>query len=246
MKRFPPPPNASDLNEPSWRHWFYLIADALNGAVDITTSPGILNQAQGTFPTAGMGGELFEGESEEYILTLAPSFTPDPESFIARSSTKTMTSNTSLQALFSGVTGATNGELTVADSTSYFFEMQFTVSSMSGTSGNIGFSIVGAGTATFTSAAWQAVGLDATTLGTAAALGGSFTASAGATGDIVTAETGTAVTVCITGIFRINAGGTIIPSIQLTTAAAAVIGTNSWFRCRSIGSNTVNIKGSWS
>ena len=78
MKRFPPPPNASDLNEPSWRHWFYLISDALNGAVDITTSPGILSQAQGTFPTAGMGGELFEGESEEYILTLAPSFTPDP------------------------------------------------------------------------------------------------------------------------------------------------------------------------
>ena len=246
MKRFPPPPNTSDLNEPSWRHWFYLISTALSGVVDVTTNPGILSQSQGTFPMSGMGGEMVEGEAEEYILTLAPSFTSDPESFIVRSSTKTMTSNTSLQALFSGVTGATNGELTVADSTSYFFDMQFTVSSMSGTSGNIGFSIVGAGTATFTSAAWQAVGLDATTLNTAAAIGGSFTASAGATGDIVTAGTGTAVTVSITGIFRIDAGGTIIPSIQLTTAAAAVIGTDSWFRCRSIGSDTVNIKGSWS
>ena len=69
MKRFPPPPNTSDLKEPSWRHWFYLISDALNGAVDITTSPGIMSQAQGTFPTAGMNGEILVGDSHEDIMS---------------------------------------------------------------------------------------------------------------------------------------------------------------------------------
>ena len=77
MKRFPPPPNASDLNEPSWRHWFYLIADALNGAVDITTSPGVISSSQGTFPMAGMNGEILEGDSHEYIMSPGTSLSFD-------------------------------------------------------------------------------------------------------------------------------------------------------------------------
>ena len=77
MKRFPPPPNASDLNEPSWRHWFYLISDSLSGAVDITTSPGILSQTQGTFPMAGMNGEILEGDSHEYIMSPGTSLSFD-------------------------------------------------------------------------------------------------------------------------------------------------------------------------
>ena len=169
------------------------------------------------------------------------------EHFVARTGTKTMTSNTSLQAIFSGGTGGlTNGALTVAETETYYFECSINVSSMSGTSGNLGFSIVGGGTATFTSAAWHAFGLDATTQTTAAAAGTSFHANQAATGNIVTAVAGTAVSVFIKGIFRINGAGTIIPSIQLTNASAAVIGANSWFKCYPIGSNTVVSVGNWS
>lgn len=169
------------------------------------------------------------------------------EHFVARTGTKTMTSNTSLQSLFGGGTGGlTNGALTVADSCAYYFECSLNVSSMSGTSGNLGFSIVGAGTATFTSAAWHAFGYDVTTQTTAGAAGTSFQTSAGATGNIVTAQTGTSVSVFIKGIFRINAAGTIIPSVQLTTASAAVIGANTWFKCYPVGTNTVVSVGNWS
>lgn len=169
------------------------------------------------------------------------------EHFVARTGTKTMTSNTTLQAIFSGGSGGlTNGALTVNAATTYYFECSLNVSTMSATSGNFGFSIVGAGTATFTSAAWHAFGLDATTQTTAAAAGTSFSASQAATGNIITAATGTAASVLIKGIFRINAGGTIIPSIQLTTANAAVIGRNSWFKCYAVGSNTVVSVGNWS
>ena len=169
------------------------------------------------------------------------------EHFVARTGTKTMTSNTNLQSLFGGGTGGlTTGALTVASTETYFFEASINLSSMSATSGNIGFSIVGAGTATFTSASFHSFGLDATAQGTAAAAGTTFTASQAATGNIVTAATGTAVSVYVKGIFRINGAGTIIPSVQLTTASAAVIGANTWFKCYPVGSNTVVSVGNWS
>jgi hypothetical protein len=170
------------------------------------------------------------------------------EHFVARTGTKTMTSNTALQAIFDNTTGTgglTSGALTVGASTSYFFEMSINVSAMSATSGNMGFSIVGAGTATFTSAAWHAFGLDSTTQQTAAAAGTSWQSTAGATGNIVTAATGTAASAIVKGIFRINGAGTIIPSIQLTTASAAVIGVNTWFKCYPVGTNTVISVGNW-
>jgi len=170
------------------------------------------------------------------------------EHFVARTGTKTMTSNTLLQSIFDNTTGTgglTSGALTVGASTSYFFEMSINVSAMSATSGNMGFSIVGAGTATFTSAAWHAFGLDSTNQQTAAAGGTSWRATVGATGNIVTAAVGTAASAIVKGIFRINGAGTIIPSIQLTTASAAVIGVNTWFKCYPVGTDTVISVGDW-
>ena len=170
------------------------------------------------------------------------------EHFVARTGTKTMTSNTSLQSIFDNTTGTgglTSGALTVGASTSYFFEMSINVSVMSATTGNFGFSIVGAGTATFTSAAWHAFGLDSTNQQTAAAAGTSWQSTAGATGNIITAAVGTSASAIVKGIFRINGAGTIIPSIQLTTASAAVIGVNTWFKCYPVGTNTVISVGNW-
>jgi hypothetical protein len=169
------------------------------------------------------------------------------EHFVARTGTKTMTSNTSLQAVFSGGSGGlTNGALTVNGSTSYYFECSLNLSSMSTTSGNLGFSIVGAGTATFTSAAWHSFGKDFSAQLTGSAIGGVFSNTEGATGNITTAGTGNAFSAIIKGIFRINAAGTIIPSVQLTTASAAVVGADCWFKCNAIGTDTVVSVGNWS
>ena len=170
------------------------------------------------------------------------------EHFVARTGTKTMTSNTSLQSIFDNTTGTgglTSGALTVGASTSYFFEMSINVSAMSATTGNFGFSIVGAGTATFTSAAWHAFGLDSATQQTGANAGTTWQSTAGATGNIITAAVGTSASAIVKGIFRINGAGTIIPSIQLTTASAAVIGVNTWFKCYPVGTNTVISVGNW-
>lgn len=209
-----------------------------------TTSLCQLELEAGTLMTSPDGGSIeYDGNAFYFTPVGNQRGVAPTEQFCCTTSTLTLSNNTSLQKVFNT---STNGALTVNGSTTYFFECSLNLSSMSGTSGNMGFSIVGAGTATFTSAAWHAFGLDATTQTTAAAAGTSFSAAAGATGNIVTAVNGTAVSVLIKGVFRINAGGTIIPSVQLTNAAAAVVGVNSWFKCYPVGTNTVTRVGNWS
>lgn len=166
----------------------------------------------------------------------------DTEQFCALTSTYTLTSTTSTQKLFNV---PANGALTLKGATTYFFECFFSLSSMSATSGNCLFDVLGAGTATITSVAWSAVGLDNTTPTTAAASGGCFSSSAASSGNIVTAGTGTAMYARINGILRINAAGSIIPSVGLTTAAAAIVGVNSYFRIWPVGTNTVTTVGNW-
>lgn len=168
------------------------------------------------------------------------------EQFIALTATYTLASQTTVQALFNT---PANGTLTVPAAMSYFFECLVSLSSMSATSGNFKLDLLGAGTATLTSSAWIALGADAATPGTAGTFSGSFTTGTTASvssGDIVTAATNTAAAVFAKGILRVNAAGTLIPSLLLTTGAAAVVGVNSYFRLTPIGTNTVTNTGNWS
>jgi len=212
-----------------------------------TTTVAPLDFATGTNLTTPAAGSWEYDGTAFYATPIASNRAVNViEHFVARTGTKTMTSNTSLQAIFSGGTGGlTSGALTVGASTSYFFEMSINVSGMSSTAGNMGFSIVGAGTATFTSAAWHAFGYDNTNQNTAGNAGTSWQSTQGASGNIIAAATGTAASAIVKGIFRINGAGTIIPSIQLTTASAAVIGVDTWFKCYPVGTNTVISVGNW-
>lgn len=163
-------------------------------------------------------------------------------SWAALAAAYTLTSTTSTQKLFNVPAG---GVLSVVASTRYRFECLISLSSMSATSGNALFDLLGAGSATLTGVAWCCYGLDATTPGTAAAVGGGFTATNAASGNIVVAATGTAMFALITGTFRVNAGGTIVPSIGLTTAAAAVVGADSYFVCSPMGPAATTTIGDW-
>lgn len=162
--------------------------------------------------------------------------------YIARLlSNYTLTSNTNSQKAFNV---PANGALTLPSNTSWEFECLLLVDTMSATSGNFGFDILGAGTATISNQIWSAHGLDATTQTTGAALGGSSNVAAN-TGDIVTAGTGTAVHVLIKGMFSVTTGGSIIPSVKLTTAASAVVKVGSYFRASRIGLDTMTTQGPW-
>ena len=154
---------------------------------------------------------------------------------------RTLTNTASQQALF----GTATDTLTVSALSTYFFEALIHLSGMSASSGNFTFSIKGAGSATITSCKWVAHGLDATTLTTAAATGTSLSTGATGTGNIVTAAIGTAVAVTISGIARINAAGTLIPSVALTNTSAATVEAGSHIRLRPVGTNTVASVGAW-
>jgi hypothetical protein len=63
---------------------------------------------------------------------------------------------------------------------------------------------------------------------------------------LVAANTNTTGQARISGLLRVNGGGTVIPQVSLGIAAAAVVGVNAYFRIVPVGSNTVLSVGNWS
>lgn len=163
------------------------------------------------------------------------------ENFIRADSTRTFTSNTSQQAIFSS---PANGTLTLETGT-YLFECLVSMDTMSATSGNGKFSLIGAGTATLGSILYLLMGQDAA-LNTAGTISGNTqtTATVAAT-DSVTAATATVMTFLVKGTFKVTSAGTIIPSFAQTTAAAAVVKIGSYFKCNRIGDTSVVSVGQW-
>jgi hypothetical protein len=155
----------------------------------------------------------------------------------------TLTSQTAAQKLFNA---STNGALTLPVGM-YEIEAVITITGMSGTSGNGAFSLLGAGTAVLANQEIAAVGLDATTQVTGAAVGGAVLNQVSAfTTNTVTAATGTAMGFTLKGMFDVTTAGTIIPSIALVTAAAAVVKKGSFFKVSKIAAAAAVTLGNWS
>jgi hypothetical protein len=173
-------------------------------------------------------------------LTLPPATTCliDGEQFITLTSTYTLTSQTAAQKLFNA---SSNGAVTLGVGT-YFFECYFSLSSMSASSGAFGWDLT-AGTATISGIAWDSVGNKAA-LATAATP--QSTANTAANVAIVSATTNTVGWARIGGKVRVSVAGTVTPQVSLGVAAAAVVGTDSYFRIWGVGSNTVTTFGAWS
>jgi|GEM_PF-3330724 len=162
--------------------------------------------------------------------------------WINLTSDNTLSNSGSAQAIFDGGGGPTNGRLTV-DTGTYGIECRIIVTSMSATSGNAALGL--AGTATLGNIVQTFTGLDATTLTTAAASGGSATQTATSGTNVVTAGTGTAMFVDWHGQFDVTAAGTIIPQITLTTAAAAVVEQGSRCSFYRLGNTATATVGAW-
>jgi hypothetical protein len=138
----------------------------------------------------------------------------------------------------------TNGALTVQTATTYFFESEFDITGLSGSSHTL--SLTFGGTATYTSVKYTADVQSPFVVGTAATWPTTiFTAATIQT--LVAAGTNTTVGVKLKGVLRINAGGTVIPQLtQGTASAAAVVSANSYFRIWAAGTSTTNSAGNWS
>lgn len=154
----------------------------------------------------------------------------------------TLTSTTAAQKLFDF---SANGAVQLPTGR-YSFSMMVQITGMSATSGNATFSLLGAGTATIASVIYHSFGIDTTNPLAAGNRNGSASDTSTATTTLVAGSTGTALFAEINGFFNITATGTIIPSIALTTAAAAVVKANSYFMCERKGPTGSNTQGDWS
>lgn len=214
-----------------------------NGATVLaagTTSLAPLRFTSGTnltTPTAGVmeyDGTVFYKTAAANNRGVSPA-----EHFIILTSANTLTSQTAAQPIFDGGGGPAGGAITLPTGT-YFFECMFSLTSMSATSGSFGFAFDG--TATYTQA-WTSMATDAA-LATAANTQTTFNTAANTT--LCTASTATTGYAIIRGILRVTVTGTIIPSVSQTTAAAAVVGTDSYFRIKQLGNSTAVSVGNWS
>lgn len=154
----------------------------------------------------------------------------------------TLTSATTAQKLFNW---STNGALSLAAGT-YRFSCSLLLTSMSATSGSAKFDLKGAGSAIFGKMSMQDFGSRGTV-----AVGGT-TATSGTASDVptsggvlATAATSAALRASIHGTFEITTAGTLIPSIALDVATAAVVNAGSYFECIYLGP-TAALGGSWS
>jgi len=211
-------------------------------AAGTTTDSPLAFQA-GTNKTTPADGDIEMDADCLYGCTDAGNRGYIPIKHIIRAdATRTFTSNTSQQAIFNS---PASGTLTLETGT-YLFEGLIAMTSMSGTSGNGKFSLIGAGGATLGSILWQAYGNDNTAESTGAAIGGSWHVIATQTAaNISTAAAGTALCFFVKGTFEVTVAGTIIPSFAQTTAAAAVVSIGSYFTCERIGSTTMTSVGQW-
>jgi hypothetical protein len=160
--------------------------------------------------------------------------------FIRADATRTLPNDTNENAIFNS---PTNGRLTLETGT-YLFHGLISVNTMSATSGNASIDILGAGTATCAAWLWHAVGVDGNTATTANQTGSTIITQQ-SPASIVSAGTGTSMQVRLYGTFEVTGAGTIIPSIDLVTAAAAVVAIGSHLAFERIGSTSVVSVGQW-
>lgn len=196
-----------------------------------------------TLLTAAVAGAVEVDATNFYATTEAANRgVVGVDHFIIAAATRTFTSNTTAQAIFNS---PSNGTLTLGTGT-YLFDCLFSLDTMSATSGNGKFGLLGAGTATMGNMLYPIIGQDVA-IDTNGAWAGIYTASAlSSSARSFTAGTGTGCVVAARGSFVVTVAGTLIPSFTLETAASAVVKVGSYFTCRRIGSSSAVSVGNWS
>jgi hypothetical protein len=148
-----------------------------------------------------------------------------------------LTSTTAAQALFNA---SANGALTLLGATTYDIECMFSLSNLSATSGTFSFGIAGTATMTYSYMVSFAKKVQNRAAPEMQEFPNTLAAVALAANSTVTVGQAH-----IRGQLRTNAGGTIIPQITLSVAAAANVQINSFFRARPIGPGSFATIGNW-
>lgn len=159
------------------------------------------------------------------------------EHLVCLAAGRTLTSQTASQSLF----GAT---LTL-ETGLYEWSLLVRLTDMSSTSGNGSFDILGAGTATLSGYLGEGYGRDVLSSASAGNIMGQVMTGSGSSTPAVTSSTAVEMFWSGRGMFRCTTAGTLIPSIALTTAAAASVVAGSHMRVRRLGPHDMTTLGGW-
>ena len=209
------------------------------------TALGSLNIPAGTLVTTAVDGDIEMDANAFYACTDAGNRGVIPvQNYIRQHADRAaFANNTNQQAIFDSVA---NGTLTL-ETGAYEFECLIQIKVTSATSGNIKFSLAGAGGGTFANILYVTLAIDAANnTNTAPTMMSQIVSTQTAT-DIATASTATVTTVLIEGSFECTIAGTLIPSVAQTTAVTTAVTTaGSYFRCNRVGATTMVSVGQWS
>jgi hypothetical protein len=195
------------------------------------------NFASGTVLTTAEDGALEVDADSFYLTTDAGNRGIVPIThYLRAASDQTLTNTANAQSIFDS---PANGQFTLETGT-YLFEALLQFTSLSGTSGNM--QILFAGTATYADWNWKTCGIDATMATVAADLCAYHNTNATAA-SVVTAQTATVLRLSIEGSVEITGAGTMIPQLDLVTAAAGVLESGSYFRLTRIGATATTSVG---
>lgn len=224
----------------------YVASPTFTGQVTVpagTTSAAPIIFQSGALLTAAAGGRM---EYDGNVFYLTPSSTAvggrgvaETSHYFALSGARTLSDVNTAQSVF-GVS------LTVQGSTTYEFEMMFSVSTTGTTSNSLGIGF--GGTATLTSIAYQVnAAQNATSAATLTAPNNAFVAAATNTTITSAVATATFRNVWVRGVVRIDVSGTFTPQLTYSAApgAAPSVAANSFIKMTPVGSNTVTTVGAW-
>lgn len=154
----------------------------------------------------------------------------------------TLTNTASEQKAFDTTT---NGTLTLPTGVYEFEVLMHLLSMATSASNNLAFDPVGAGTAVTDRWGWHTSGVDQATPTNVGTQSGQIVVTQQSAASLVSGGTGAGLGFTARGMFRISTGGTIIPSVTLATAAAAIVKAGSWFKIKRIGESSETYVGAW-
>lgn len=196
----------------------------------------------GTLATTPVVGAMEYDGTVFYNTPTAGNRALTPSEFlIVLTGTNTLASQTGAQPIFDGGGGPAGGAITLPVGT-YEFECQFALTNLSGTSGGFGFSLVGTATRTEAWTSLATKGNNTLSNTSNAAISFNTTANTNITGN----TTNTAGIAICKGIIRVTVAGTIVPQVSMSVASAAVVQTNSFFKCKPVGASGFVSLGPWS
>lgn len=210
-----------------------------------TTGVAPVNFTSGTNRTTPGAGTMEYDGKVIYISSLASERNVNiGKQYLIQGADRTGSNVNTAQNIFDTVT---NGRITVTSATTYMFELWFyTVRSAGSNAHTTGISF--GGTATFTSLTAECLWSGVLNAQTSTTITRTILLSAANTqigpSSTITTENGWCK---VTGIMRVNAGGTIIPQFTYSAApgGAPTIKANSYMWLETLGTNTNNSVGNW-